>query len=49
MAELALADKVVAVHRALDGAAVPHAFGGALALAYYGEPGVTVHVDLYLF
>jgi hypothetical protein len=29
-----LADKIVAVHRALDAADLPHAFGGALALAW---------------
>jgi hypothetical protein len=44
-----LADKVLAVHRALDSAKVPHAIGGALALAYYGEPRATVDVDVNLF
>jgi hypothetical protein len=29
-----LADRIVAIHRALDAAEVPHAFGGALALAW---------------
>jgi hypothetical protein len=42
-----LADKVVALDRAL--ARVPHAFGGALALAYYAEPRATVDIDLNLF
>jgi hypothetical protein len=44
-----LADKVLAIHRALDSAKVPHAIGGALALAYYGEPRTTVDVDVNLF
>jgi hypothetical protein len=42
-----LADKIVALHGAL--AAVPHAFGGALALAYYAEPRATVDIDLNVF
>jgi hypothetical protein len=29
-----LPDKIVAIHRGLDAAALPHAFGGALALAW---------------
>ena len=37
MAEPGLADKVVRVHDALDAAPITHAFGGALALAYYAE------------
>lgn len=42
-----LADKVVAVHDALSD--VPHAFGGALALAYYAEPRATIDIDLNVF
>ena len=49
VAEPALPDKVVAVHQALDGAGVPHAFGGALALAYYAEPRATVDIDVNVF
>ena len=49
MAELSLAEKVVAVHRALDGAGIAHAFGGALALAYYAEPRATVDIDVNVF
>jgi hypothetical protein len=49
MTEPSLADKVVAVHRALDGAGVAHAFGGALALAYYAEPRATVDIDVNVF
>jgi hypothetical protein len=42
-----LPEKVVAIDRALDD--VPHAFGGALALAYYAEPRATVDIDLNVF
>jgi len=42
-----LAEKVVAVDRALHD--VPHAFGGALALAYYAEPRATVDIDVNAF
>jgi hypothetical protein len=42
-----LAERVVALHQAL--AAIPHAFGGALALAYYAEPRATIDIDLNLF
>jgi hypothetical protein len=42
-----LAEKVVAVDRTLD--RVPHAFGGALALAYWAEPRATIDIDLNVF
>jgi hypothetical protein len=41
--------KVIAIHRALDVARVPHAIGGALALAYYAEPRTTIDVDINVF
>lgn len=44
-----LAEKVVAIHRALEAAKTPHAIGGALALAYYAEPRATVDVDVNVF
>ena len=47
MSAPSLAERVVALDDALD--AVPHAFGGALALAYYAEPRATVDIDLNLF
>ena len=47
---MTLADKIVALHRALEGAEVPHAFGGALALAYWTEdPRGTSDIDLNVF
>jgi hypothetical protein len=44
-----LPEKVVAIHQALDAAKVPHAIGGALALAYYAEPRATADVDINVF
>lgn len=44
-----LPDKVTAIHDALDKAKVPHAIGGALALAYYAEPRATIDVDINVF
>jgi hypothetical protein len=45
-----LADKVVAIHGALDAADVPHAFGGALALAWCTERARgTIDIDVNVF
>jgi hypothetical protein len=44
-----LPDKVIAIHEALRTARIPHAIGGALALAYYAEPRATIDIDLNLF
>jgi hypothetical protein len=49
MAEPSLPDKVIAVHDALRKAKIPHALGGALALAYYAEPRATIDIDLNVF
>jgi Nucleotidyl transferase AbiEii toxin, Type IV TA system len=42
-----LPERIVALEEALG--AIPHAFGGALALAYYAEPRATIDIDLNLF
>jgi Nucleotidyl transferase AbiEii toxin, Type IV TA system len=42
-----LAQRVLAIEAALS--QVPHAFGGALALAYYAEPRATIDIDLNVF
>lgn len=42
-----LVEKVLAITGALQ--EVPHAFGGALALAYYAEPRATIDIDLNVF
>ena len=45
-----LGDKIVALHLALEQAALPHAFGGALALAWCTErPRGTSDIDLNVF
>ncbi len=44
-----LPEKVTAIHAALSTARIPHAIGGALALAYYAEPRATVDVDVNVF
>jgi hypothetical protein len=49
VSELPLADKILAVHRALTSAKIAHAFGGALALAYYAEPRATIDIDINVF
>lgn len=47
---MSLPDRVVAVHRALAAARIPHAFGGAIALAYcIGEPRATIDMDINVF
>lgn len=47
---LPLAGKLLAVARALNDAGVPHAFGGAIALAYYTlEPRGTRDLDINVF
>jgi hypothetical protein len=47
--EPALPDKVLAVHQSLTRAKIAHAFGGALALAYYAEPRATIDIDINVF
>jgi hypothetical protein len=47
--EPTLDEKVVLLHQALEGAGIAHAFGGALALAYYAEPRATIDVDVNVF
>jgi len=48
-AEPSLPDKVIAIHEQLRAAKIPHAIGGALALAYYAEPRATIDIDLNVF
>jgi hypothetical protein len=42
-----LPEKVIALEQTLG--ATPHAFGGAIALAYYAEPRTTIDIDLNVF
>jgi hypothetical protein len=41
-----LAGRIVSVHEMLDSIAVPHQFGGAVALAWYRNPRATTDIDL---
>ena len=47
--EPTLARKVTLIHESLSSRRIGHAFGGALALAYYGEPRLTIDIDLNVF
>lgn len=50
MTTSSLVDKIVALHAALDDSGVPHAFGGALALAWCtGAARGTIDIDLNVF
>jgi hypothetical protein len=49
MSEPGLPEKILAVHDALSATGIAHAFGGALALAYYAEPRATDDVDINVF
>jgi hypothetical protein len=45
-----LPEKLVALHRSLKAARIPHAFGGAIALAYWThDPRGTSDIDVNLF
>jgi len=47
---LTLAEQLVALHRALDAAGLAHAFGGAIALAYWTlDPRGTSDIDVNVF
>lgn len=44
-----LPEKVIVIHEALTNAKIPHALGGALALAYYADPRATIDIDINVF
>lgn len=45
-----LAQRLLAIHAPLEAAGIPHAFGGAIALAYCtGEPRATIDLDVNVF
>jgi len=47
---MTLVERIVALHRALDRAQIPHAFGGALALAWCTQRARgTIDIDLNVF
>ncbi len=49
MTEPSLPEKIVAIDERLNAAKIPHAFGGALALASYAEPRATIDIDVNVF
>jgi hypothetical protein len=49
LSEPSLPEKIVAIDRQLTAVKLPHAFGGALALAYYAEPRATIDIDVNVF
>ncbi len=48
-AEPSLSEKVLLIEAALRSARIPHAFGGAIALAYYATPRGTIDIDVNVF
>jgi len=44
-----LDEQIVAIERAFTAAGIPHAFGGAQALAYYGSVRATHDIDVNVF
>lgn len=44
-----LVEITLETHKALLGAKIPHAIGGALALGYYAEPRSTIDLDINIF
>jgi len=47
--EPSLPEKVILIHESLMEARIPHALGGALALAYYADPRATIDIDINVF
>lgn len=44
-----LDDQVLEIQREFTASEIPHAFGGAIALAYYATPRATVDIDVNVF
>lgn len=47
--EPSLPEKVIVIHETLGDLRIPHALGGALALAYYADPRATIDIDINVF
>ncbi len=45
---LDLVEMIIAIAQAFRSAGVPHSFGGAIALAYYGHARGTRDINIYL-
>lgn len=48
-AEISTTEKLTAIGEAMSSAGIPHAIGGAIALAYYAEPRMTPDIDINIF
>jgi len=44
-----LLERVVAIAQGFDRAEIPHSFGGAIALAYYGSARPTRDIDINVY
>lgn len=44
-----LPDGIVVIHNTFDRDRIPHAFGGAVTLAYWGVPRATTDLDINIF
>ena len=49
MAAPSLSEKVLLIEEGLRQRRIPHAFGGAIALAYYATPRATIDIDVNVF
>ncbi len=49
MATASLSEKVLLLEAGLGQRRIPHAFGGAIALAYYATPRATIDIDVNVF
>lgn len=49
MAAVSLSDKVLLIEEGFRKRRIPHAFGGAIALAYYATPRATIDIDVNVF
>lgn len=47
--EPSLSEKVLGIEATMQSARIPHAFGGAIALAYYATPRATIDIDVNVF
>lgn len=49
MAATSLSEKVLLIEEGFRQRRIPHAFGGAIALAYYATPRATIDIDVNVF
>jgi hypothetical protein len=49
VATVSLSEKVLLIEEGFRQRGIPHAFGGAIALAYYATPRATIDIDVNVF